>query len=218
MEDRALGTLLLTGYGNLPPAVFFGSLADWGADLAVDIRLNPWGWRPEYSRGRFLDGLRTAGIPDATHRADLGNRAYKTGGMDIGMRNSSTGYCGGKYLGWVACAEVRGSWTVWYVDLASNRCWMNGGVYRTCSTTSTFDVWTIILAEMLHANTLDHHVNPDRSDAVSQLNPIAYPNSGWQDRALRWADSDALFARFGSSSCTTSATAPGEVGPLGCVQ
>ncbi len=83
MEDRALGTLLLTGYGNLPPAVFFGSLADWGADLAVDIRLNPWGWRPEYSRGRFLDGLRTAGIPDATHRADLGNRAYKTGGMDV---------------------------------------------------------------------------------------------------------------------------------------
>jgi hypothetical protein len=138
--------------------------------------------------------------------------------VNIGMRNSSTGYCGGKYLGWVACAEVRGSWTVWYVDLASNRCWMNGGVYRTCSTTSTFDVWTIILAEMLHANTLDHHVNPDRSDAVSQLNPIAYPNSGWQDRALRWADSDALFARFGSSSCTTSATAPGEVGPLGCVQ
>lgn len=137
--------------------------------------------------------------------------------VHIGMRNSSSSPCAGVYLGWVACAEVRGSWTVWYVDLTTTKCWMNGGVYGTCSTTSTYDVWTLILTEMLHVNTLDHHVNPDRSDAVSQISPISYPNSGWQDRVLRWADNAALNARFGGDPCTTVSAQDVDVGPLGCI-
>lgn len=136
--------------------------------------------------------------------------------VNIGMRNSSSSSCAGSF-GWVACAEVRGSWTVWYVDLTTTRCWMNGGQYRTCSTTATYDVWTLILVEMLHVNTLNHHVNPDRSDAVSQGAPIAYPNSGWQDRALRWADNSALYARFGSDPCTMAQTQDGAAGPLRCI-
>lgn len=81
---------------------------------------------------------------------------------------------------------------------------MNGGAYRTCSTTSTFDVWTIVLMEMLHVNALDHHANPDYWDAVSQKDPVAYPGTYWQNRSLRWADTSALQYWYGNDSCSTS--------------
>lgn len=34
-------------------------------------------------------------------------------------------------------------------------------------------------------------------DAVVQTNPVAYPNTYWQMRELRWADNAALEARYG---------------------
>lgn len=122
--------------------------------------------------------------------------------VDIGMSDANSDKCAGK-LYWVGCAEYRASKTDWYVDLSTRRCWMNGGAYRTCSNVSTFDVWTIVLMEMLHVSALDHHANPDYSDAVSQEDPVAYPGTYWQNRSLRWADSSGLQYLYGNDPCTT---------------
>lgn len=78
------GRLFTAGYGGSTPPALAAALAKCGADLAVDIRYNPWSPVPDYRASRFLALLRDrAGIAEALHQPALGNRAYKSGGMDV---------------------------------------------------------------------------------------------------------------------------------------
>lgn len=81
---KTLGRLILTGYGNAEPAAFFAALAAESPDEAVDIRLKPWGWHPDYRGEAFLAALRErSSVGRARHDPRLGNPGRFDGG---GMR------------------------------------------------------------------------------------------------------------------------------------
>lgn len=50
---------------------------------------------------------------------------------------------------------------------------------------------------MGHVNFLAHHVNPAYADSVVQAQPVSYPNTNWQMRTLRWADTGRLNLIYG---------------------
>lgn len=81
----SLGRLILTGYGNAEPEIFFAALAVESPQEAVDIRLKPWGWHADYRGEAFLAALRErAGVTDARHDPRLGNPGrFDEGGMRL---------------------------------------------------------------------------------------------------------------------------------------
>jgi hypothetical protein len=135
---------------------------------------------------------------------------YTTGtsaNVTVEYVDPSLNACPGLYpYTWIGCAKTSATspFTTWRVWLASNRCWTNGSGGRTCaSDTGAFDVETLTLNEMGHVNILAHHVNPAYSDAVVQAVPTSYPNTDWQMRSLRWADTGRLNLLYGRDPCTT---------------
>lgn len=113
--------------------------------------------------------------------------------------SSATNDCDLVY-NWRGCADAYPDRTfrLW---LASNACWTDG-TNSTCGGTR-YDVETVALNEMGHVNRLGHHVNPDYADAVVQADVYPYGSStGFgTNRALRWADHQALHALYGTESC-----------------
>lgn len=79
-------------------------------------------------------------------------------------------------------------------------CWTDG-TNSTCGGTR-YDVETVALNEMGHVNRLGHHVNPDYADAVVQAVPYPFGSAtGFgTNRALRWADHQALHALYGTET------------------
>lgn len=75
------GILYTAGYGNLPPAEFFATLARSPVHLALDARLQPWGWDPLYRGEAFLRALESeGGAQRARWSRRLGNAAKADGG------------------------------------------------------------------------------------------------------------------------------------------
>ena len=122
--------------------------------------------------------------------------------------DSSVTSCAGK-INWIGCAKTTATspFRTWWVWLASRTasgtvCWTNGTGGRTCgSDTGAYDAETVTINEMGHVNILGHHVNPAYADAVVQAAPVKYPNTDWQMRTLRWADTGRLLLLYGRDPC-----------------
>jgi hypothetical protein len=126
------------------------------------------------------------------------------------MANSNVTSCLGSF-NWLGCALYDPATLKWSVTLGNhdswvrgdNVCWVNGGAYATCTDDHQYDVWTLVLNEMGHINTLGHHFNTNNfddsqyGDAVVQAMPRYKGETLWQMRDLRWADSTALMLRYG---------------------
>ncbi len=122
--------------------------------------------------------------------------------ITVGMK-ATPSTCAGTFSTWYGCTEVVTSFTVWNVWLSSSYCWMNGGAYRTCSSTLTFDVWSIIDHEFLHVNNLGHHSPNDPPNSV-MLPAFPYYNQPyWQNRYPRGHDLSGLSLLYGTDPCTT---------------
>ena len=80
--------LLTAGYGAALPESFLAALVEGARlhtggmlDLALDIRLHPWGWHALYRGQAFLNALREAGVAHHARWAGrLGNQAKESGG------------------------------------------------------------------------------------------------------------------------------------------
>ena len=75
-----LGRLLLLGYGGADPEDFFARITTLAPDLALDVRLIPYGWHARYRGQLFLQELRAAGARSARWSHRLGNLAKRDGG------------------------------------------------------------------------------------------------------------------------------------------
>lgn len=117
--------------------------------------------------------------------------------------NSAGNNCAGLGFYWVGCAAttLNAPFNTWWVSLANNYCWTNG-TNNWCTHVTRFDLQSVTLNEMGHVNFLNHHVNPDYTDAVVQAAPVAYPNANWSMRTLRQMDNVTLNALYGYDGCT----------------
>lgn len=198
------GLALLLVVGSAAPAPAAAAAYDPLLDLG-------WTW-PAGTTGTWRFGsfpttswMRTAvtnAVNTASHTAyanpDFEYTTSSSANVTVEYKDGGTS-CAGK-TGWVGCAKtgISAPFTTWWVWLASNRCWTNGSGGRTCgSDTGAFDAETITLNEMGHVNFLAHHVNPAYADSVVQAQPVSYPNTNWQMRTLRWADTGRLNLIYG---------------------
>lgn len=187
---------------------------------ARDPYLGSWKWPNAYvGTYHYHPGMTLLWMKQAATRANatIGHSAYQNPDFHVTSSESTTGYidqvsngnsCFGK-VGWVGCAYYDSSPT-WYVWLASQVCWTDGTNSEPCSGTK-FDVETVTLNEMGHVSTLGHHLpetshdvqgNATYDDAVVQAVPDPWGHPFGSNRALRWADTSALSARYGRDPCT----------------
>lgn len=118
---------------------------------------------------------------------------------DVHYWPASQNDCDGS-LTWIGCADAFSSLT-YRLWLSSGRCWTDG-TNLTCAGTQ-YDVETVALNEMGHVNRLSHHLpeaphgsNPNYSDAVVQAYPDPFGHVFGTNRAIRWADHQALHALY----------------------
>lgn len=201
-------------HGGIALLLVVGSLAPAPASAAAyDPVLLGWTW-PAGTTGTWRFGsfpttswMRTSvtnAINTASHTAyanpDFEYTTSSSANVTMEYKDSSTTSCTTGVYNWVACAKTTSNspFTTWWVWLASNRCWTNGSGGRTCgSDTGAFDAQTVTLNEKGHVNNLAHHVNPAYADSVVQAQPVSYPNTNWQMRTLRWADTGRLNLLYG---------------------
>jgi hypothetical protein len=194
-----------------------GPAAADAADPTLDFG---WTWPQDYvGTYRFDAGYPTAScmrsaastavntISHSPYRnPDFNLTTSTSANVHLQFLSSASYSCAGYGYYWVGCAvtSLYSPFTTWWVRLASNYCWTNGAGGRTCGSDSgAYDVQTVTLNEMGHVSFLDHHVNPDYGDAVVQAYPVAYPNTYWSMRYLRWADNTTLNALYGVDECHT---------------
>jgi len=73
--------LLLAGYGNSPFERFTAALIPLDLDLALDVRITPYGWDERYRGERFLREIELTGAaPRARHAVGLGNLGHQDKG------------------------------------------------------------------------------------------------------------------------------------------
>lgn len=154
----------------------------------------------------WMRSAATAGVNTISHspyrNPDFNTTTSGSANVTLRFLNSSTNQCASLGYYWVGCAAttLNAPFTTWWVSLASNYCWTNG-TSSTCTNQPRFDVHTVTLNEMGHVSFLNHHANPDYSDAVVQAYPVAYPNTNWSMRSLRSMDNSTLFRLYGYDSC-----------------
>lgn len=186
------------------------------ANGPVPSLLGGWHWpnasRPTYAFAssmplQWMRNEATAGV------AASGNTRYQNpvfrlvsgaANVTVGMRPTPAPCVGSVPTIWYACSRVLGSYASWSVDLSSSYCWMNGGRYRTCAHTLTFDVWSVIHHEFLHVNGLAHH-SPDQPWNSVMLPAFpSYPNSYWKNRYPRSHDLWGLALLYATDPCTNT--------------
>jgi hypothetical protein len=192
---------------TLPPPVAAGAtpklFGNWGG----------WtdGSRPTYlfSSSMPLTWMRNEAIAGINAS---GNTAYQnpvfrqitsgTPNVTVGMR-ATPSVCAGQVSDWYGCTDLNVAFSRWTVALSSSYCWMNGGVYRTCSNKKTFDVWSVIDHEFLHVNNLNHHFPVEGWNSV--MDPVfpAYDAPFWQNRYPRGHDLSGLSTMYARDPCTT---------------
>lgn len=203
----ALSVVLLL-HAGAPPA---------GANGPVPPLLGGWHWpngsRPSYKfaasmplqwmRNEAIAGVNASG---STPYQNPVFRLFSSGttNVTVGMRATPAPCVGTQATVWYACSRVLGSYTSWAIDLSSSYCWMNGGKYRTCSHTLTFDVWSVINHEFLHVNGIGHHSPNQPWNSVMLPAFPSWPNNYWQNRYPRSHDLWGLSALYALDPCTTS--------------
>lgn len=201
----ALVALLLTQAAGPSPV---------SANGPVPSLLGGWHWpngsRPMYAFASSmpLQWMRNEAVAGV---AASGNTPYQnpvfrlvssgTRNVTVGMRSTPAPCVGSVPTVWYACSRVLGSYTSWSVDLSASFCWMNGGRYRTCANTLTFDVWSVVHHEFLHVNGLAHHVPDQPWNSVMLPAFPSHPNSYWQNRYPRSHDLWGLGLLYASDSC-----------------
>lgn len=186
------------------------------ANGPVPSLLGGWHWpnasRPTYAFASSMP-LQWMRNEAAAGVAASGNTRYQnpvfrlisgTANVTVGMRPTPAPCVGSVPTVWYACSRVGGSYTSWSVDLSSSYCWMNGGQYRTCASTLTFDVWSVIHHEFLHVNGLAHHSPNQPWNSVMLPAFPSYPNSYWQNRYPRSHDLWGLALLYAADPCTSS--------------
>jgi hypothetical protein len=187
------------------------------ANGPVPSLLGGWHWpngsRPTYKFAasmplQWMRNEASAGV-NASGSTRYQNPVFRllssgTTNVTVGMRATPAICVGSVPTVWYACSRITGSYTSWAVDLSSSYCWMNGGGYRTCSHTLTFDVWSVVDHEFLHVNGLAHHWPDQPWNSVMLPAFPAYPNSYWKNRYPRSHDLWGLSLLYAVDSCSTS--------------
>lgn len=189
---------------------------------ANDPYQGPWSWPRDYTGTYRVDSSITlAWMKNSISYANavIGHSAARNPDFHATTSSSANGVVlkiasGPNCLGgpgpWVGCAKYSPGVLTWEVWLQGNVCWTDG-TNNTCTTSTRFDVQTVMLNELGHVNTLAHHLpetghdtNPDYDDAVVQAvpDPVGTGHPFGTNRSLRWADIGALRTRYGSDPCT----------------
>jgi uncharacterized protein (DUF488 family) len=77
--------LVRLGYGGHSIETWSEALTALKPDLVIDARYKPWSRRPGFSGSQLKTLTESLGYP-YQHWKDLGNTAYKTGGVDVDPR------------------------------------------------------------------------------------------------------------------------------------
>lgn len=183
----------------------------------VPSLLGGWHWpnasRPTYTFAssmplQWMRNEAAAGV-NASGSTPYQNPVFRlvsagTANVTVGMRATPAPCVGSVPTVWYACSRTFGPYTSWSVDLSSSFCWMNGGRYRTCANSLTFDVWSVIHHEFLHVNGLAHHWPDQPWNSVMLPAFPSYPNSYWQNRQPRSHDLWGLALMYSPDPCTSS--------------